>query len=73
MIRVVHPGSRIRILTFYPSRIRILTLYPSLIPDESRGQKGTGSRIRNIANTIAGIITIIFPDNDLFDSNGTTL
>ncbi len=23
MIRVVHPGSRIRILTFYPSRIRI--------------------------------------------------
>jgi hypothetical protein len=36
MIRVVHPGSRIRMLTFYPSRI----------PDPgSRGQKGTGSRI----------------------------
>ena len=41
MIRVVHPGSRIRILTFYPSRI------PDL---GSRGQKGTGSWIR-IRNT----------------------
>jgi hypothetical protein len=36
MIRVVHPGSRIRMLTFYPSRI----------PDpRSRGQKDTGSWI----------------------------
>ncbi len=36
MIRVVHPGSRIRMLTFYPSRF----------PDPgSRGQKGTQSRI----------------------------
>jgi hypothetical protein len=42
MIRVVHPGSQIRMLTFYPSRI----------PDPgSRGQKGTGSRIR-IRNTV---------------------
>ncbi len=41
MIRVVHPRSRIRILTSYPSRI----------PDPgSRGQKGTRSRIR-IRNT----------------------
>jgi hypothetical protein len=39
MILVVHPGSRIRNLIFYPS------------PDPgSRGQKGTGSRIR-IRNT----------------------
>jgi hypothetical protein len=36
MIRVVHPRSRIRMLTFYPSRIR---------DPGSRGQKGTGSRI----------------------------
>jgi hypothetical protein len=36
MIRVAHPGSRIHILTFYPSRI----------PDPgSKGQKGTGSLI----------------------------
>ncbi len=41
MIRVVHPGSRIRMLTFYPSWI------PA---PGSRGQKGTGSRIR-IRNT----------------------
>jgi hypothetical protein len=41
MIRVVHLGSRIRMLTFYPSRI------PDL---GSRGQKGTVSRIR-IRNT----------------------
>jgi hypothetical protein len=41
MIRVVHPGSRIRMLTFYPSRIS---------DPGSRGQKGTGSRIR-IRNT----------------------
>jgi hypothetical protein len=41
MIRVVHPESRIRMMTFYPSRI----------PDpRPRGQKGTGSRIR-IRNT----------------------
>ncbi len=36
MIRVVHPGSRILMLTFYPSRIQ--------------GSKGTGTRIR-IRNT----------------------
>jgi hypothetical protein len=44
MIRAVHPGSRSRILIFYPSRI----------PDPgSRIQKGTGSRsrIRNTAFT----------------------
>ncbi len=36
MIVVVHPGSRIRNLIFYPS------------PDPgSRGQKGTGSQTRN--------------------------
>jgi hypothetical protein len=36
MIRVVHHGSRIRMLTFYPSRI----------PDPgSRGQKGNRFRI----------------------------
>jgi hypothetical protein len=41
MIRVVHSGSRIRILTIYPSRI----------PDpRSKGQKDTGSLIR-IRNT----------------------
>jgi hypothetical protein len=39
MIGVVHPGSRIRMLTFYPSRIQ-----------DPRGQKGTRSRIR-IRNT----------------------
>jgi hypothetical protein len=36
MIRVVHPGSRIRMLTFYPSRI---------LDPGSRGQKGTSSWI----------------------------
>jgi hypothetical protein len=41
MIRVVHPGSRIRMLTFYPSRI----------PDpRSRGQKGTVSRLPDPQN-----------------------
>ncbi len=39
MIRIVHPGSRIRILTFHPSRI----------PDP---KKGTGSRIRNTEKLI---------------------
>jgi hypothetical protein len=42
MIWVVHPGSRIRILTFYPSRI------PE--PGVKKGKKGTGSRIQ-IRNT----------------------
>jgi hypothetical protein len=51
MIRVVHPGSRIRMLTFYPSRI----------PDpRSRGQKGTGSRIR-IRNTAEKTIIFMVP------------
>jgi hypothetical protein len=35
MIRVVHPGSRIRMLTFYPSRIRGSKRNP--IPDPGSG------------------------------------
>ncbi len=42
--RVVHPGSRIRILTFYPSRI----------PDPG-GQKSTGFRIPDSASQVVQI------------------
>jgi hypothetical protein len=41
MVSVIHPGSRIRMLTYYPSGIT---------DPGSRSQKGTGSRIR-IHNT----------------------
>jgi hypothetical protein len=36
MIRVVHPGSRIQMLTFYPSRIRN-TAYPGVCGSGGRG------------------------------------
>jgi hypothetical protein len=56
MIRVVHPGSRIRMLTFYPSRIQ---------DPGSRGQKGTGSRIRirnialNMQNFLENCVAVV--------------
>jgi hypothetical protein len=45
MIRVVHPGSGSRIQIFYPYRIPDKGVKKTPDPG-SRGQKGTGSRIR---------------------------
>jgi hypothetical protein len=59
MIRVVHPGSRIRMLTFYPSRI----------PDpgvKKAPDPGPGSRIR-IRNTESN--TIPDPDRQVLDAD----
>jgi hypothetical protein len=50
MIRVVHPGSRIQMLTFNTSRIP--------------GSKSTGSRIR-IRNTVRSVINYPDPEPSL--------
>ncbi len=48
MIRVVHPGSRIRMLTFYPSRIPDPDADFLPIPDPGvKKAPDPGSRIRN--------------------------
>ncbi len=44
MIRVVHPGSRIRILTFYPSRIQGSKRHR--IPDPDPQHWGGHTRVR---------------------------